>query len=144
MTLRCDVCSNRYKTNLHWEIFKTTKPTHEINLRDGNQLVFNNVQKSNAGKYEFVVVNALTNLTLFSEDVEVVVEDYAPIMIDLEHKNESDKTILSCAILQGYPNANITWTRNGELLTDYYIEEIVQIIMVYTDVLLVIFMRLSI
>lgn len=139
VTLNCLVVTNSYPITLDWYLVDGELDLkHHFKSNNGRHLEIQNIQKNHAGKYECVVQKAHSSLELFSDMIEIKVEDKEldeieeeefgtrsePIRIDLEKRIDREFIILDCTIRQGFPVPTLTWRRNGQSSFDNLEERI--------------------
>lgn len=112
ISLKCQVSTDAYDVSLEWEVDEKFDPNHHI-LSNQVGLEILNAQKNHSGSYRCIAQKSGSNLELSSKIIEIRVEFYEPIKIELKRREEDGMNILECTITQGFPVPEISWTRNN-------------------------------
>lgn len=80
-----------------------------------SKLTFTEVQLENSGLYLCKCITIEDTPLELSEQVNITVENYEPIAIELDYEEKEDEILLECIVTGGLPLPKLEWTRPNNL-----------------------------
>lgn len=117
LTLECIIKSNEPVVKPTWYKVDGSLSSEFYSMPNNvSHITIKNIQLNNAGKY---VCIENFNLYQISDYVEIIVDKYKPIEIQLEFSEEENLYVIECFVNDGYPNPQLEWIKAPKDLGKY-------------------------